>query len=280
MSATITREGGADQLRPVTPHGILSALIDQLHDRLLALDTALPDDCVSALRRARALASGLDPYLDRTASPPSDSLRALGQATLDQDWTDLHRRAQTEFELEAEMLCGPVEARFLATLVRMTGAQRVLEIGMFTGYSTLAMAEALPEAGRLITLEREPWLAGFARPYFERSGHGHKIDVRLGDATAQLERLAEERAEFDLVFIDAMKTQYIDYYQAVMGGLLAADGTIVVDNTLMQGQSYVGDDPPANGAAIRAFNEAVASDPRASQVLLPIRDGITLITRR
>lgn len=169
----------------------------------------------------------------------------------------------------ASMLTGPVAGRFLELLVWIARPERVLEIGTFSGHSALAMAAALPEGGRIDACEVNPDRAAFAQSWFDRSPHGSKITLHVGPAT---ETLASLDGELDLVFIDADKDGYIGYYEAVVPRL-AEHGLIVADNTLADGRVVDGDPP------IARFNEHVAADPRTVQVLLTVRDGLTLIRR-
>ena len=156
----------------------------------------------------------------------------------------------------------------------------MLEIGLFTGYSALAMAEALPVDGRLVACELDAEVADLARRAFSESPAGGRITVEVGPAADTLAALASAGEEFDLVFIDADKAGYADYLAALLDtGLLAPHGLVAVDNTLMQGAPWVSGDHSANGDAIAAFNDTVAADPRVEQVLLPLRDGLTLIRR-
>jgi caffeoyl-CoA O-methyltransferase len=145
--------------------------------------------------------------------------------------------------------------------------QRVLEIGTFTGHSALAMAAAMPDGGRIDTCELDPERAAFAQRYFDRSPHGSKITLHVGPA---IETIDSVDGTFDLVFIDADKEGYVDYYEAVLPRL-APNGLIVADNTLAGGR-VLSEQPP-----IARFNEHVAADPRTVQVLLTVRDGMTLI---
>ena len=178
------------------------------------------------------------------------------------------------------MLSGHVEGQALKFLVRLARARRVLEIGMFTGYSALAMAEALPEDGELVACERDPRVAEFAQRCFRESPSGHRIDVRVAPALDTLRELGTAGESFDLVFVDADKGGYAEYVRTVLDtGLLAPDGVICVDNTLMQGQPWLAGSATANGEAIAAFNQGLVDDPRIEQVLLPLRDGLTLIRR-
>jgi predicted O-methyltransferase YrrM len=174
----------------------------------------------------------------------------------------------------AQMQVGRLEGMFLQMLVRMTQARRVLELGTFTGYSALMMAEGLPDDGELITCDVDPIATEMARDFFARSPHGRKISLRMGPA---LETLKELRGPFDLVFIDADKENYSAYYDAVLP-LLRTGGLLVADNTLWSGRVL---EPRApNDHAIVAFNEKVAADPRVQKVLLTVRDGMTLALKR
>jgi caffeoyl-CoA O-methyltransferase len=267
--------------RPVTPQSILADRLDQLARRLDAagcVDLALHRE----LRELCELAGGLDPYLSRWTTPESADLRRLVQRTEAEDWNH-HAADQAGGDrsagyLEQEMLSGHVEGQTLKMLVYATRATRVLEIGMFTGYSALAMAEALPGDGQVIACEINAGVAAFAERCFRESASGHKIVVKVGPAQRTLGELAEAGQRFGLVFIDADKAGYRGYLTTVLdAGLLEPHGLICVDNTLMQGQPWMPGEPTANGAAIAAFNEAVAADPRVEQVIIPLRDGLTLI---
>ncbi len=266
--------GPAGAPRLVTPVSILAAKLEDLAERIGGLDGVDPQ-LKAEMERAHALAADLDPYLSGCTTPESPALRALAERTRAVDWE------QREGPWHQGMLSGHVEGQALKFLVALSGATRVLEIGMFTGYSALAMAEALPAGGELVACELDPWVAAFAERCFAESPSGEKIAVEVGPASASLGRLAADARSFDLVFIDADKTGYRDYLRAVLDtGLLAAGGVICVDNTLLQGETYVeGGTPSANGAAIAAFNQEVADDVRVEQVMLPLRDGLTLIRR-
>ena len=173
------------------------------------------------------------------------------------------------------MLSGPVVGRLLEFLVFALGARSVLEIGTFSGYSALAMAEGLPPDGRIVTLEIDEAHAELARRAIAASPHAEKIEIVLGPALASLERLP---GPFDFVFIDADKEGYLDYYEAVLAKL-APRGLIAVDNTLRRGSVLDESDTSPASEATRAFNERVRSDPRVRCVILSVRDGVTLIRR-
>jgi caffeoyl-CoA O-methyltransferase len=264
--------------RPVTPLGIIAANLEQLRDAAQRLDYTQAA-FTELLAETSRLANGLERYLEETTTPASAVLAALAADTARRDWTGLHAAGTTGLALEQEMLSGHVEGRFLGLLVRATRARRILEIGVFTGYSALAMAEALPGDGQLVACEVDPYAANVAQTWFDRSPHGSKIRLHVGPALATLDRLQAAGATFDFVFIDADKASYGAYFDRLVGStLLEPSGLICIDNTLMQGEPYLGPRTP-NGKAIAAFNRAVAADPRVENVILPIRDGLTLIRR-
>jgi caffeoyl-CoA O-methyltransferase len=171
------------------------------------------------------------------------------------------------------MQVGPVEGRFLRMLVGISGAKRALEIGMFTGYSALMIASALPEDGELITCDVDPKAEEIARRYFARSPHGRKIHVRMGPA---LETIRALRGPLDFVFVDADKENYSAYYDAALP-LLAPRGLLVADNVLWSGK--VLDPKEPSDRAIAAFNEKVAADRSVEKVLLTVRDGMMLVRK-
>ena len=266
----------ATRPRPVTPVGILAAKLSQLCDTAETFDD-LDAQFIDDLRSARTLAAGLEPYVAHCTSPESPALAALAAQTHAHDWT---QRGDEAIALEQEMLSGHVEGVALRFLVMMTAARRVLELGMFTGYSALALAEALPADGRLVACELDPEAADFARENFAQSPAGARIEVRVGPARQTLEALEQAGEMFDLVFVDADKRGYLDYVCTLIDGqLLAPGGVICVDNTLLQGEPWMPAAPSPNGAAIATFNAVIAGDPRVEQVLLPLRDGMTLIRR-
>jgi caffeoyl-CoA O-methyltransferase len=205
----------------------------------------------------------LDEYAERHTTPPSDLLQALADET----------RATLPIP---QMLTGTVEGRFLELLVWGIGARRVLEVGTYSGYSALSMAEGLARDGHIDTCEIEERHAEVARRYIARSAHADRITVHVGPAKETLTRL---QGPYDFVFIDADKTGYRDYYEATLP-MLSERGLIAVDNTLQSGR--VVDDPDASEStrAIVDFNEHVRRDDRVVSVLLTVRDGVTLIRRR
>ncbi|MBZ6232759.1 O-methyltransferase [Streptomyces olivaceus] len=173
----------------------------------------------------------------------------------------------------------PEEGQLLALLVGLTRARAVLEIGTFTGYSTLCMARALPAGGRLVTCDIAAKWPEMGRPFWERAGVADLIDVRIGDARATLAALRAEGAEFDFVFVDADKAGYPGYYEESLP-LLRPGGLIVVDNTLFVGRVADKTVTDADTVAVRELNTRLHTDERVDICLLPMADGITLVRKR
>ena len=191
--------------------------------------------------------------------------------------SDLFRRLRDETYATMrgpQMQVGRIEGRFLKMLVRLTGARSILEIGMFTGYSALMMAEGLPDDGHLITCDVDPKAEAIARHYFNESPDAHKIEIRIGPALDTIKSLS---GPLDMVFIDADKTNYSNYYEAVMP-LVRPGGLIVADNVLWSGR--VLDPKSDDDHAIVAFDKLVQADPRVESVCLTVRDGMMLAWKR
>jgi caffeoyl-CoA O-methyltransferase len=174
-----------------------------------------------------------------------------------------------------QMMVGRIEGQFLARLVRLSGAKRILELGTFTGYSSISMASALPPDGRIITCDVDPDATTIARRYMDESGFGDRIEIRLGPA---LETIQTLEGPFDIVFIDADKPNYQAYYEATLP-LLSEDGVLIADNVLWSGR-VVEQDGDESTRAIKDFNEHVANDDRVVSVMLTVRDGMTLVQKR
>ena len=173
------------------------------------------------------------------------------------------------------MQVGRVEGALLALLCRLMGARRVLEVGTFTGFSALSMAEALPDDGELITCDVDPEATAIARSFFDRSPHGHKIQIRLGAGLETIRALPD--VPFDLALIDADKPGYTDYYEAILPRLRTG-GLIIADNTLWSGK-VLAPEAESDHAIVR-FNAHVNADPRVENVLLSVRDGMMLAYKR
>jgi caffeoyl-CoA O-methyltransferase len=202
----------------------------------------------------------VEDYAERHSSPPPGYLLALADET--------HRVSSSP-----HMMVGPLEGRLLAMLVHAVRPRTVLELGTFTGYSALAMAPALPAGARIVSCEMDPVYAEIARRHIAASPWADRIEILLGDA---LGTIAGLEGPFEFVFVDADKTRYSDYLDAVLPKL-GDSGLIAVDNTLHLGRVPALGDRSEEMIALRAFNEKVRDDPRLEQVILTVRDGLTLI---
>ncbi|MGP0567211.1 O-methyltransferase [Nitrospina sp. 32_T5] len=187
--------------------------------------------------------------------------------------TQLKQETHEKLELP-QMLTGRLEGRFLKLLVQILGAKRVLEIGTFSGYSALSMAEGLPEDGRLFTCDVDPAAIEMAKKYFHRSEHGSKITLLEGDALKSVEKVD---GPLDMVFIDADKVNYLNYYEAVLPKVRSG-GLIVVDNVLWSGRVLNPKDESDH--AIDDFNRSVHADDRVEGVLLTVRDGVYCLRKK
>lgn len=207
-----------------------------------------------------------DKYLRTHSTPQSDTLA----------WLERQTHIRTNYP---RMLSGAVQGRFMTMLVTMTGAKDILEIGTFTGYSSICMAYGLPEDGHIDTLEINDELEDLIMEGFERAGVKDKVTLRIGDARETLKALASEGRQYDFVYIDANKREYCEYYELVME-MLRPGGCILADDVLWDGKPYQDPVPQdRQTAGIVRFNDMVASDPRVETVLLPLRAGLS-ITRK
>jgi caffeoyl-CoA O-methyltransferase len=205
----------------------------------------------------------IEEYAAAHTTPPPELLQELA--------------AETRATLRApQMLTGTIEGRFLELLVHGLGARRVLELGTYSGYSALSMAAGLAEDGHIDTCEADEEHAAVARRYIERSPYADRITVHLGPALETIERL---EGEFDFVFVDADKVNYLNYYEALLPRL-APGGLMVFDNTLWSGRVVDEDDDSAETRTMRELNDRLASDERVVAVQLSVRDGVTLVRHR
>ena len=171
---------------------------------------------------------------------------------------------------------GKVEGKLLQMLIKISNARRVVEVGTFTGYSALAMAEALPQDGVLTTLENSREFADIAQRYFEKSPYGHKIQLKLGPALQSLQAIPDNSEDF--VFIDADKPSYGLYFDEAMR-ILRSGGIIFVDNVFWRHKIFKKKITNENARAIAAFNEKVRRETRVEKVMLSVRDGVYLIRK-
>lgn len=209
------------------------------------------------------ISQALEDYLAEHHQPESPLLAELNRQT--------HLKI-----LQPRMLSGPLQGRYLSMLSKMLRPQNILEIGTYTGYSALCLAEGLQENGELHTLEINDELESFTRSYFDRSPHAPQIHLHIGDA---LELIPKLNKPWDLVFIDADKPRYLDYYQMLIPEL-PSGAVILADNVLWSGkvlEAVKADDESTQ--ALLAFNKYVQEDPRVENLILPLRDGMMCIRK-
>jgi caffeoyl-CoA O-methyltransferase len=212
-----------------------------------------------------AITPALHDYLVEHGAPPDAVQRALIDAT-------------AKLGPIARMQIAPEQGAFMTWLARLLGATRIVEVGTFTGYSTLCLARGVPEHGRVLALDMSAEWTAIGRRHWEQAGVAHKIELRIGPAADSLRALPRE-ASFDLAFIDADKTGYRGYVEEILPRLRAG-GVILVDNVLWGGDVADPEKNDADTTAIRALNDKVAADERVSLSLLPLGDGLTLARKR
>jgi len=229
------------------------------------------------------LVGSQDPYLKDHSTGEGATMRAIREKMDSTDWAGLWESKSTMFSYGTEMSTDPVEAQFVKMLTYMKHPKHVLEIGMFTGYGSMAIAEALGEDGKVTSLDIDPYLKTWVEDVSKNFPEGPKHNIVVGPAMDSL-KVLEASPKFDMVFIDANKAEYKGYLETLMArDLLDQDVMIVADNTLYVGYPYLSDTydtQPARrmyGDAVREFNAWVRDHPRLEQVILPIRDGVSLI---
>ena len=210
-----------------------------------------------------SLTTPLDQYIADHSSPEGDYLYRLFRAT------------HVEI-LAPQMASGHIQGRLLKFLVKMIRPRRILEIGTFTGYSGLCMAEGLEDGSKLYTFEVEDELEDFTRRWIDGSPYADKIEFIIGDALEIVPKLGEK---FDMVFIDGNKREYIKYYETAME-YLNDGGWILADNTLWDGHVIDSERQDAQTNGVRAFNDLIRNDERVEVVILPLRDGLTIIRKK
>ena len=190
-------------------------------------------------------------------------------------------RAETATLPMAVMQIAPEQGQFMALLIKLMGARRAIEVGVYTGYSALAVAEALPDDGLLVACDINVETTAIAQRYWQQAGLAHKVDLRLAPAAQTLQALIDDgqAGSFDFAFIDADKTGYSDYYELCLA-LLRPGGLIVVDNVLWGGAVLEASTDDDDTRAIQQFNAQLAVDQRIDLSLLPLADGLSLLRKR
>jgi len=252
-----------------TPNGVLS------HELATAANSTTDPALQGTLKKLQSRVDNLEQYLEDVSSPETALQAKIWQDTISEDWQANFDEGRTTWRMPTIMISGKVEGQFLRMMAEMTKAERILEIGMFTGYSSVSFAQS-PYAKEVVSLETEPYCEEFMRKRADPE-IGKKIRVLIGKGLDGLKKLKDEGKKFDLVFIDADKGNYINYYKYIMdNSLLDPQGAFLIDNALWSGEVYTNGNS-ANGVALREFNEFVRNDERVIQVIVPLRDGVMLI---
>ena len=207
--------------------------------------------------------SARDKYILEHTSPQGEAL----------DWVEKQTYIRTSYP---RMLSGAVQGRFLTEIVKISGARRIMEIGTFTGYSAICLAYGLPEDGHLDSLEIDDELEDLIREGWEKAGVSDRITLHIGDA---LDTLRSLEGPYDLVYIDANKREYLQYYELCLP-LLRSGGVILADDVMLGGKVYADSVPPdKQTCGLVEFNEAVMKDRRVETVMLPLGDGLSMIRK-
>lgn len=276
-------EDPAKKATAVDAERFIVTFMDRIAVQLGAASQKTSGEGHQAISDAAKIVDGVDKMITKYSSQPSEALQNTSKKTAITNslWADLKGKGKTSRLMEAEMISGQAEGQLLQILLKLSGGKHVLDIGTFTGYSSLAMAEVLPEDGTVVTLEREKEAAEIAKSNWSLSPHSFKIESRVGEAHDLLEQLASERKSFDLVFLDIDKPGYFALYQMLMDtNLLKVEGLLVVDNVMYKGEELSGKDLSLNGLGAQALNQGLLDDHRVHQVMLPLRDGVTLVYRQ
>lgn len=206
-------------------------------------------------------------YIKDHATAPSEAL----------EWVEKQTHIRTN---HPRMLSGAVQGQVMRMIAQISGARNILELGTFTGYSAICLASALPEDGHLDTLEINDELEDLIMEGFDRAGLADRIDIHIGDCKETLQKFREEGRTYDLVYIDANKREYCEYYELIFD-MVRPGGIILADNVIWDGKVCMDPLPQDKQTlGIAAFNDMVSKDPRVESVIIPLRDGLNMIRRK
>jgi len=264
---------------PDTPIDVINQVIDE------AKSIATNAKVVEKLSTIQRLSGGIDKYCEQGSAPMSELMKEICSKTQETDWDALFDQGELKYKMVVGCLSGHLEGVFLKQLASIMKASSALEIGTFTGSAALAMAEGMEaQNGKVVTVEIDPYLKKFCDPFFNKYNQNAEleaIDMRIGCAIEVMKELAKTGETFDLVFVDANKSEYATYVDILLDNGLVQNGSlIVVDNVHFKGTAWTNNgisDHMKTSPYVRSFNEKVTNDPRLNPVMLPIRDGVTLI---
>lgn len=243
----------------------------------LAQDTSTPPQVLESLKKVLRLVELKEEFTVGVTTKDTEACSAIEQATFDHDWATPHAEGKTKWHLQPKMLSGHLEGQFLKSVVSMQNAKRVLDIGMFTGYSALSMAEALPADGEVITVDTEKYLESFTGSLLKASPHSKKIHIHIGPATEFMRQQVKEGKTFDFIFLDAEKSEYEEYMKVAFDeGLLAPRGSVLIDNCYRGGDGYT---PDSGNNVTKQLAETIKANKSLHYVLVPMRDGVGMVRR-
>ncbi|XP_059157415.1 uncharacterized protein LOC131941865 isoform X2 [Physella acuta] len=244
----------------------------------LARSTKAAPEVIQSLESACELVKLREQFTHSASSKESDACKNILAETYKHDWRKVYQEGKTTWQLMPLMMSGLLEGQFLKSIISIQKAKRILEIGMFTGYSALSMAEALPADGELVTLDQDEYLKSFVgEQLFKKSPHHKKITIKIGHALNTIKQMSANGEQFDIIFLDASQSEYLEYFKYIFEkGLLSPGGTVLMDNAYMQGSGYAS---PGRETVTNKVAKYLAADASLHKVLVPLRDGILMIRR-
>ena len=266
--------------RTESPNLILAQRLKKIKQRLTNYKSITERD-ITELDSIIHMMEGQERYLDECTSLQSENLLELDKLTMQTDWDRIFTENKSNVRLMTKMMSSRLSGQLLKMLVTISGSKKILELGLFSGYSALAMAEGLPEDGKLISCEIDPFAADFARKYLDGTPCGTKIQIKQGPALNLLDSLMLEGESFDFVFIDAKKTEYEKYVTKIVENkLITKQSILCIDNVFMKGACFSDFEKQTKGSAeVRRMNKLLTSK-KFFTVMLPVRDGMTIAKLR
>jgi len=282
----VGRFSGTEKMSVTADTAVSNAAVSSTEGKSAGRWSILSERIEGVAKELFLLIGAQDPYLNQVASAEGPIMQAIRKKMDSTDWDGLSEKKETMFAYGSEMSTDTIEAQFVKMMTFMKSPKRVLEVGMFAGYGAAAIIEALPQDGKLVSLDLDPFLKNWVEDVTSQFPEGKKLTIKVGPALDSIKTLPADE-KFDLVFVDANKSEYKAYVQTLLDrDLLTKDAMLLVDNTLYCGYPYLPgqyDTQPKRrgfGDALIEFNEWVATHPELMSVIIPLRDGVTLVKRR
>jgi len=255
----------------------------QMHKALsLAIAKNSSPEVIETMNYALQLVEKREEFCDYVTSNSSKACSKILHETYNVEWKELQKEGKSTGELDKKMITGNLEGQFLKSIISMHNAKNVLEVGMFTGYGALSMAEALPADGKMVTVDIEKYLETYTGNLFKESPHCNKITIHIGSALDYMKSAVAEKNLFDVIFLDADKSEYIDYLKiAFEDGLLAERGSVLIDNAFRHGDGYAPHRMEQRGEhnPTRKLAKYLNENKSLHSSLVPIRDGVAMVRR-